>query len=156
MTEENFSLKVLWTGNQAGGTTDIESFERSLILTIENKPVIYGTSTLKKYKKPIKFTAEELFASSISMAFMLHFLELSAANGIVITRYVGHTNMGVNVDFDGSVSVKRILLHPEIFTGETGFAERATQLAIQAKESCGLIRQTLAEIVVLPKISIED
>lgn len=153
MTEENFSFKVLWTGNQDGGTVNRESFNRSLLLVLDNKPVIYGTSSLKKYRKPLEFTAEELFASSISMAYMLHFLELSAMDGITITQYIGHTNIRIKFDLSGCVNIAQILLQPEIVTDVSSYIATAENLALSAKNSCGLLNHTKIDIAICPKIS---
>lgn len=43
-TLHTYKSKIIWTGNKGTGTTDYKSYERSHIISIENKVDIQATS----------------------------------------------------------------------------------------------------------------
>jgi organic hydroperoxide reductase OsmC/OhrA len=74
-------------GNTGTGTADYKTYERSHIISIENKTDIQATSDAAFRGDKTKHNPEDLFLSSFSSCHMLWYLHLCATADINVVPY---------------------------------------------------------------------
>lgn len=137
MSEKHlYRLIVTWTGNKGTGTSGYRSYERSHMISAENKPVIYASSDPSFLGDKTKYNPEELLVASLSGCHMLWFLHLCADNGIVVTDYTDQPTGIMEESADGAGRFKEVILNPVVTVRNADMLDRLDDLHKEANKLC--------------------
>jgi len=132
----NYALSVKWTGNTGEGTANYRSYERSHLITIENKASIKGSSDPAFRGDKTLHNPEELFLASISTCHMLWYLHLCADAAIIVTDYLDNAT-GTMIEIDnGGGKFTEVVLHPTVTIANETMLAKASALHHKANELC--------------------
>ena len=114
MKEHIYDLKVQWTGNTGSGTSGYRSYERSHVISADNKAPIEASSDPAFRGDPSKYNPEEFLVASISGCHMLWFLHLCSDSGIVVTSYKDSPRGIMCETADGGGRFTELILNPKV------------------------------------------
>jgi len=134
--EHKYNLITKWTGNKGPGTIDYRSYERSHIITIENKVDIAGTSDTAFNGDKTKHNPEELLVASISCCHMLWYLHLCSISSVVVLEYEDRATGTMQEDDDGAGWFTEVTLYPSVIVRDKMMIETANQLHARANKLC--------------------
>jgi organic hydroperoxide reductase OsmC/OhrA len=134
--EHHYRLKVHWTGNKGSGTSNYKAYERSHLISAENKPDILATSDPAFRGDPSKYNPEELLLASLSSCHMLWFLHLCAENGVVVLSYSDNPEGTMIENENGSGKFAGVVLHPQVTVTEKEMIEKLDELHEKANQYC--------------------
>jgi organic hydroperoxide reductase OsmC/OhrA len=135
-TLHTYKSKITWTGNTGTGTTDYKTYERSHLISIENKADIQATSDPAFRGVKTKHNPEDLFLSSLSSCHMLWYLHLCATAGINVISYEDNA-VGIMEEFsNGSGKFTKVILHPSVTITDTAMIDKANALHHEANNMC--------------------
>jgi len=135
-TLHTYKSKITWTGNNGAGTADYKTYERSHVISIENKVDIQATSDPAFRGDKTKHNPEDLFLSSLSSCHMLWYLHLCAVAGINVVSYEDNA-VGIMEEFsNGSGKFTEVTLHPTVTIRDAIKIEQANALHHEANKMC--------------------
>ena len=134
--QHDYKLTVKWTGNSGTGTSDYKSYQRSHIISVENKPDIAGSADPTFRGDKTRHNPEELLVASLSSCHLLWYLHLCAEAGVVVTDYVDNA-IGIMAQTpDGGGHFTEVTLNPTVTVTEISMIEKANELHKKASELC--------------------
>jgi organic hydroperoxide reductase OsmC/OhrA len=134
--EHHYSLNVAWTGNTGTGTTSYRTYERSHIISAENKSIILASSDKAFRGDTSMYCPEELLVASISSCHMLWFLHLCSDHGIIVTDYTDSPE-GIMIETsDGGGRFHEVILKPAVTVIEDSMISNLDRLHEKAHELC--------------------
>jgi organic hydroperoxide reductase OsmC/OhrA len=131
-----YHLSLQWTGNKGEGTTSYTSYERSHIITDENKPEIPASSDPAFRGDSTRYNPEELLVASLSGCHMLWFLHLCAKNGIVVVDYTDKPTGIMTEDESGRGRMTDVTLNPVVTITDPNSLNKLDDLHKKANELC--------------------
>jgi organic hydroperoxide reductase OsmC/OhrA len=132
-----YNTQLAWTGNTGEGTRAYSSYERSHIISVENKPAIPGSSDPHFRGDSSRYNPEELLVASLSSCHMLWFLHMCSEQGIVVTAYEDAATGSMLEDADGGGRFTAVVLHPKVWVKNyDGNAENINALHAAAHKKC--------------------
>jgi len=136
MPLHQYKVNLTWTGNSGSGTKDYRSYERSHVITAENKMPIPASSDPAFRGDVLRYNPEELMVASISSCHMLWYLHLCAVAGIIVTEYQDHASGIMTETSDGAGHFTEVTLHPFVTITETARIADANELHHRANKMC--------------------
>jgi organic hydroperoxide reductase OsmC/OhrA len=136
MKNHQYQVDMQWTGNKGEGTKAYHLYDRSHVISVNNKPDIPCSSDPQFRGDKTRYNPEELLVSSLSGCHMLWYLHLCAKAGIVVTDYHDQaTGTMVETD-DGGGYFSEVTLHPVVTITDMAQAQKAEQLHEDANKLC--------------------
>lgn len=132
----HYKAIIKWTGNKGTGTDNYSKYERSHLITIENKPDIQGSSDPAFRGDKIKHNPEELLVSSLSACHMLWYLHLCSEAGVVVVDYIDNATGIMTETSNGGGRFKEVTLNPIVTVTDSSTMEKADALHKKANELC--------------------
>ena len=136
MKEHHYKATIQWTGNTGTGTSGYKDYERSHIISVDNKADIDASSDPAFRGDKTKYNPEELFLASISSCHMLWYLHLCSVEKIVVVSYTDHASGTMEESADGSGHFKEVTLHPLVVVTDEKMIAKANELHHKANELC--------------------
>ncbi len=133
--EHNYKTMVEWTGNRGEGTSNYRGYERSHIISAENKPFIEASSDPLFMGDATKYNPEELLVASLSSCHMLWYLHLCADNGIVVISYKDEAT-AIMLETGAGGHFAEVILHPLVTINDESNIEKANDLHEEAHKKC--------------------
>jgi organic hydroperoxide reductase OsmC/OhrA len=131
-----YQLSLKWTGNKGEGTASYTSYERSHVISGENKPEIQASSDPAFRGDHSAYNPEELLVASLSGCHMLWFLHLCAKNGIVVVDYTDNPT-GVLMEEGGAGGrITSVTLNPVVTVSDASALHKLDYLHKQANQLC--------------------
>lgn len=153
--QHNYSATIKWTGNKGKGTSNYKEFERSHIISINNKPNILCSSDPAFLGDKTKYNPEELLLASLSSCHMLWYLHLCSESNIIVTKYVDNPT-GIMIEkLNGSGYFSEVSLNPTIIVTENSMIEKAIELHKKANELCFIANSVNFKVFHNPNCSTE-
>lgn len=134
--QHSYNTNLHWTGNKGKGTANYRAFERSYIVSLENKPDISGSSDPAFRGDKTKYNPEELLVASLSSCHMLWYLHLCSVNGVVVTDYTDNATGTMVETSNGGGYFTEVNLHPVVTVEEISMIEKANGLHKEANSLC--------------------
>lgn len=134
--QHQYKLTITWTGNTGTGTSAYREYERSHIISADNKTDILASSDPAFRGDKSKHNPEELFLASISSCHMLWYLHLCAEAGIIVTEYVDSAEGIMTETPDGGGKFTEVTLYPIVTISDISKKELAEQLHHNANKLC--------------------
>jgi organic hydroperoxide reductase OsmC/OhrA len=138
--EHHYQATITWTGNLGEGTVDYRSYSRDHEVSSNGKPVLPGSSDPAFRGDPERWNPEELLVAALSQCHMLWFLNLCAANGIVVISYTDDAQGTMAEGEDGGGEFTSVTLRPRAAIADSGQANRALELHEEAHRLCFIAR----------------
>jgi organic hydroperoxide reductase OsmC/OhrA len=131
-----YRVKVEWSGNTGGGTSDYKAYERRHEISVDGKPPIQGSSDPAFRGDASRWSPEELLVASLSACHKLWYLHLCATAGVVVTSYVDSAEGEMEETSDGSGQFRRVVLHPVVSISPESDPAKAQELHARAHTKC--------------------
>lgn len=136
MKHHHYKTTIQWTGNKGTGTSGYRDYERSHTISVDNKPIIEGSSDPSFRGDKTKYNPEEMLLSSLSSCHMLWYLHFCSEAGIIVTGYTDHATGIMEETANGSGRFVEANLHPEVIVTDESMVEKAKELHHKANEFC--------------------
>ncbi|MFD1314480.1 OsmC family protein [Namhaeicola litoreus] len=148
MKEQQYKIRIEWSGNVGEGTAFYNAYQRDFRLSAYNKgQVILGSSDPAFLGDPERFNPEEMLVASISSCHMLWYLHLCASQKIVVTSYDDHAEGFMQEKEDGSGFFSKVILKPKITLFNIADQHKADLLHKKANEMCFIANSCNFEIL---------
>jgi len=135
-SQHTYQLTLIWTGNKGTGTDSYRSYERSHVISIENKPDLFLSADPAYRGDSTLYNPEELLLASLSGCHMLWFLHLCSDNGIVVTNYLDHPIGHMQLTPDGGGKFTEVTLQPEVTVSHKSMLNQLDELHKLANQRC--------------------
>lgn len=143
MTDQHsYTLDLMWTGK----TDDPRTYDRSYILSANEKTEIAGSADPSSRGDPKKWNPEELLLASLASCHMLWYLFLCASSKIVVLEYQDHPTGILNINPTGKSAFVGATLTPRIVIADPNRIEDAIALQQQAHAKCYIINSVNFEV----------
>ena len=133
--EHHFECHLTWSGASRGATTSYESYSRELLVEIEGKPPLSGSSAPPFRGDAKLHNPEDLLVASLSECHCLSYLAMAARAGIVVTGSEDRAT-GVLAQIDGKFRFREVTLRPRVWLAPGGNVDKARALHEQAHREC--------------------
>ena len=150
-----YQTSLVWTGNKGSGTMDYRSYDRSYVISVDQKADIQGSSDSAFMGDKEKHNPEDLLLSAISSCHMLWYLHLCSENGIVVLDYTDKALGTMTENADGSGHFSEVKLHPQVTISRDGDVEKANALHEQANKMCFIANSCNFPITHQPNCTVE-
>ncbi|MFD2933119.1 OsmC family protein [Spirosoma flavum] len=134
--EHHYALTIKWNGNLGEGTNSYRSYERSHVISAENKPEIIASSDPAFRGDKTKYNPEELLVASLSSCHMLSYLHLCAEAGVTVIEYTDKATGTMVQTPDGGGHFSEVTLYPVVIVTEPAMVNKANGLHHQANKLC--------------------
>jgi organic hydroperoxide reductase OsmC/OhrA len=135
----HFQVKVEWTGNTGRGTADYNAYQRTHEISAPGKPVIRGTTDVRKFKDPAAYTPEDLLVGALSACHMMWLLHLCSDAGITVVSYADEAT-GKMIQAGPTGQFTEVTLHPVMQITDASRIHEAEALHERAHELCNMAR----------------
>lgn len=144
--QHNYNSSIKWTGNKGAGTANYRAFERSYIVSIDNKPDILGSSDPAFRGDKTKYNPEELMVVSLSSCHMLWYLHLCSEAGVIVTDYIDNATGLMVETSNGGGRFTKVTLNPIVTVEENSMFATANELHKKANELCFIANSVNFEV----------
>ena len=139
MNTHHYHLELEWTGNKGTGTSAYQAYERSYIISGDNKTNIPGSADPAFRGDKSKYNPEELLVASLSSCHMLWYLHLCADAGVIVTEYTDQAS-GTMIETPDGGRFSEVILNPVVTVSEISMIAKANELHQKANELCFIAR----------------
>ncbi|WP_449399293.1 OsmC family protein [Chryseobacterium wanjuense] len=155
MKKHHYKTTIQWTGNKGTGTSSYRNYERSHTISVENKPVIEGSSDTAFRGDKTKYNPEEMLLSSLSSCHMLWYLHFCSEAGIIVTDYIDHATGIMEETNNGSGHFVEVTLYPTVTVQNEEMVEKAKELHQKANEFCFIANSVNFPIKHIPAVLVK-
>lgn len=134
--DHNYKLTLKWTGNKGTGTSSYRAYDRSHLISVDNKVEIKGSSDPVFHGDKTLHNPEDLLLASLSACHMMSYLHVCVKNGIVVTDYTDNATGIMKVNDDGSGNFVEVTLNPVVKITDETLVEKANELHKEANKLC--------------------
>lgn len=134
--QHNYAVTIKWTGNKGGGTSGYTAYERSHVITAENKTEIQGSSDPSFRGDSSKYNPEELLVAALSSCHMLSYLHCCVVAGVAVVDYCDNAIGKMLETSEGGGHFVEVLLRPRVKVSDPSMIENAKKLHHKASELC--------------------
>lgn len=155
MKHHHYKTTIEWTGNKGFGTSNYRDYERSHTISVENKPVIEGSSDPAFRGDKTKYNPEEMLLSSLSSCHMLWYLHFCSEAGIIVTGYIDSAIGTMEETANGSGHFTEAILNPVVTITDEKQIKKAEELHEKANQFCFIANSVNFPVKHIPKILIK-
>lgn len=134
--DHHYTLTVKWTGNKGTGTSSYRAYDRSHLISIDNKTELKGSADPVFHGDKTLHNPEDLLLASLSACHMMSYLHVCVKNGIVVTNYTDNATGIMKVNDDGSGHFVEVTLNPVVKIKDATLIEKANELHKDANKLC--------------------
>jgi organic hydroperoxide reductase OsmC/OhrA len=134
--EHLYKVHLKWTGNNGEGTANYRTYERSHVITADQKGEIFASSDPAFRGEKSKYNPEELLVASLSSCHMLWFLHLCADNGVVVTEYSDNPEGIMVEDGNEGGKFKHVILKPAVTVIDKTMIHKVDEIHKKAHSLC--------------------
>lgn len=136
MKLHSYALTLNWTGNLGAGTLNYRGYNRNYEISVQNKPVIQGSSDPDFSGDPTRYNPEELLLASVSSCHMLWYLHICSEEGVIVTSYHDIAKGTMEETEDGGGKFIAINLFPVIEVADESMIASANAAHSKANKRC--------------------
>ncbi|MPS65048.1 MAG: peroxiredoxin [Chryseobacterium sp.] len=155
MKHHHYKTSIEWTGNKGSGTSNYRDYERSHTISVENKPVIEGSSDPAFRGDKTKYNPEEMLLSSLSSCHMLWYLHFCSEAGIIVTGYIDNAIGTMEETANGSGHFTEAILNPVVTITDEKQIKKAEELHEKANQFCFIANSVNFPVKHIPKVLIK-
>ncbi|WP_312389921.1 OsmC family protein [Chryseobacterium sp.] len=153
--EHHYKTTIEWTGNQGTGTDNYRNYERSHTISVENKPIIEGSSDPAFRGDKTKHNPEDMLLSSLSSCHMLWYLHFCSVEGVIVTVYTDNATGIMIEETNGSGHFSEVTLHPIVTVSDENMIEKAKELHHKANEFCFIAKSVNFPVKHIPVVLVK-
>ncbi len=153
--EHHYKTTIEWTGNQGTGTDNYRNYERSHTISVENKPIIEGSSDPAFRGDKTKHNPEDMLLSSLSSCHMLWYLHFCSVEGIIVTAYTDNATGIMIEETNGSGHFSEVTLNPTVTVSDESMIEKAKELHHKANEFCFIAKSVNFPVKHIPVVLVK-
>src|SRR5688572_30085221 len=112
--EHRFECHLTWTGASRGSTTGYEAYSRELLVEIDGKPPLAGSSAPPFRGDGKLHNPEDLLVAALAECHCLSYLALAARAGVVVAGYEDRAT-GIMAKIDGKLRFREVTLRPRVW-----------------------------------------
>lgn len=131
-----YEIHLKWTGNTGSGTSRYDAYERSYIISGNQKPELQGSSDPAYRGDKTQYNPEEMLLASLSACHMLWFLHLCSDKGIIVESYTDEPTGIMETKRDGSGKFTEVTLRPLVKIADLSRVGELEELHKKANEKC--------------------
>lgn len=154
--EHHYELTLTWTGNKGTGTSHYTAYERSHLITINNKATINASSDAPFRGDGTKHNPEDLLLASLSSCHMLWYLHLCADAGVVVNTYSDNPIGTLSLTELGSGKFTSVTLRPKVIVTDASMIDKAMELHHQANKMCFIANSVNFKVDHHPEINVVE
>jgi organic hydroperoxide reductase OsmC/OhrA len=133
--EHRFECHLTWTGASRGSTTSYEAYSRELLVEIDGKPPLAGSSAPPFRGDGKLHNPEDLLVAALAECHCLSYLALAARAGVVVAGYEDRA-IGIMSKIDGKLRFREVMLRPRVWVTPGVSVDQARALHEQAHSEC--------------------
>ena len=133
--EHHFQCRLTWTGASQGATSSYDAYSRDLLVEVEGKPALRGSSAPPFRGDAKVHNPEDLLVAALAECHCLSYLALASRAGIVVVGYEDRAS-GVMARIDGKIRFREATLHPRVWVAPGTDLEKARALHEKAHTEC--------------------
>ncbi len=153
--EHHYKTTIEWTGNQGTGTDNYRNYERSHTISVENKPIIEGSSDPAFRGDKTKHNPEDMLLSSLSSCHMLWYLHFCSVEGVIVTAYTDNATGIMVEETNGSGHFSEVTLNPTVTVSDENMIEKAKELHHKANEFCFIAKSVNFPVKHIPVVLVK-
>ncbi|WP_267404992.1 MULTISPECIES: OsmC family protein [unclassified Chryseobacterium] len=153
--EHHYKTTIEWTGNQGTGTDNYRNYERSHTISVENKPIIEGSSDPAFRGDKTKHNPEDMLLSSLSSCHMLWYLHFCSVEGVIVTAYTDNATGIMVEETNGSGHFSEVTLNPTVTVSDESMIEKAKELHYKANEFCFIAKSVNFPVKHIPVVLVK-
>ncbi len=134
--QHEYKVNIRWTGNNGTGTSGYTAYERSHVISIDNKPDILASSDTPFRGDSTRHNPEDMLLAALSSCHMLWYLHLCADTGIIVTDYVDNATGTLVVTPGSGGHFSEVILHPVVTITDNTKISVANELHEKAHQCC--------------------
>ncbi|HMJ50428.1 MAG TPA: OsmC family protein [Polyangiaceae bacterium] len=150
--EHHFECRLTWTGASRGGTTSYDAYSRDLLVEVEGKPPLVGSSAPAFRGDAKAHNPEDLLVAALAECHCLSYLALATRAGIVVVGYDDRAT-GTLAKIDGKFRFREVTLRPRVRLAPGASVDRARALHEQAHAECFIANSVNFPVRNEPEIS---
>ncbi|WP_019939936.1 OsmC family protein [Bordetella sp. FB-8] len=153
---QNYTSRIVWTGNRGQGTTHYRSYDRTWDIAVPGKPAVQCSNDPLLGGDPAKMNPEDLLLSALSACHMLWYLHYASDAGIVVTHYTD-TPVGVGeVERSGAGRFISATLRPVATLRADADLQIARAIHHRIHEVCFIARSVSFPVSYEPRFIMEN
>jgi organic hydroperoxide reductase OsmC/OhrA len=133
--EHHFQCHLTWTGVARGTTKSYDAYGRELLIEIEGKPPLKGSSAPPFRGDGALHNPEDLLVIALSECHCLSYLALASRAGIEVVGYEDRAT-GTMSRIDGKIRFRDVTLHPRVWLAPGADVDKARALHEKAHSEC--------------------
>jgi organic hydroperoxide reductase OsmC/OhrA len=133
--EHHFACHLTWTGASQGPTTSYDAYSRDLLIEMEGKPPLRGTSAPAFRGDANVHNPEDLLVAALSECHCLSYLSLATRAGILVVGYEDQVT-GTMGNVDGKIRFREVTLRPRVWVAPGTNLDAARALHEKAHSAC--------------------
>ncbi|MEN4760031.1 OsmC family protein [Chryseobacterium sp. C39-AII1] len=153
--EHHYKTTIEWTGNQGTGTDNYRNYERTHTISVENKPIIEGSSDPAFRGDKKKHNPEDMLLSSLSSCHMLWYLHFCSVEGVIVTAYTDNATGIMVEETNGSGHFSEVTLNPTVTVSDESMIEKAKELHHKANEFCFIAKSVNFPVKHIPIVLVK-
>lgn len=134
--EHHYALEVEWLGNRGTGTSGYRDYGRQVIVRVEGKPSLEGSSDKPFHGDADRWNPEDLLLAALAQCHLLSYLHVAVLRGVVVTDYVDHAVGTMMQTPDGGGHFTEVTLRPIVTVASADMVAAATDAHHEASEKC--------------------
>jgi organic hydroperoxide reductase OsmC/OhrA len=146
MTDHNYAIELVWTGDTGQGTKNLRSYSREHDIAGDGLPTIAGSSDPAFRGDPSRWNPEQLYVASIAQCHMLWYLSLAAKSGVTVVGYEDHPTGLMIEEANGAGQFDNVTLHPTVTITPDSDAQVAQELHDRVADYCFIARSVQTPI----------
>lgn len=135
LNEHHFECRLTWTGAARGATTSWEAYSRELLVEIEGKPPLTGSSAPAFRGDGKVHNPEDLLVAALAECHCLSYLAFAARAGIAVVGYEDRAT-GTMTKIDGKMRFRDVTLRPRVTIAAGANVDEARALHEKAHDGC--------------------
>jgi organic hydroperoxide reductase OsmC/OhrA len=152
--EHHFACHLTWTGASYGPATSYDAYRRDLLVEIEGKPPLRGTSAPVFRGDPSIHNPEDLLVAALSECHCLSYLALATRAGIVVAGYEDRAT-GTMTRIDGKIRFREVTLRPRVWVAPGTDVDAARALHEKAHSECFIASSVNFPVLNEPEIVVK-
>jgi organic hydroperoxide reductase OsmC/OhrA len=135
LNEHLFECRLTWTGASGGATTNRDGYSRDLLVEVEGKPPLAGSSAPAFRGDAKAHNPEDLLVAALSECHCLSYLALAARAGMAVLAYEDRAT-GTLAKIDGKFRFRGVTLRPRVWVMQGTNVQQARALHEKAHGEC--------------------
>lgn len=134
--EHHYAVEVEWLGNRGTGTSGYRDYGREVIVRVDGKPSIEGSSDKPFHGDASRWNPEDMLLAALAQCHLLSYLHVAVLRGVVVTDYVDSAAGTMVQTPDGGGRFTEVILRPVVTVASDDMIDGAREAHHEASQKC--------------------